>query len=840
MTRFQTQQTHFMIFDKSNHDSKASFVSLHVTGLHTRPVLEIAMPVNGKTAAGPLTPTLAANYRAPNRQAPQTPRLASTATLSHGSSTTRSINVSAEKRFQGLSVSTESPKGGAAEIRKNKNGSATPVRDIPTAATTAATLLGGNVTPRSSTRKSRTDSNKSTPSNTPTGTPTPGPNLAKERAAEVEMHHVSHNISSRSMVQVKASSGLDFVGKSPKLHLAPVSSASNTLSSASPTTKPTNAKFFYANDASKGPTIQKTHDRPPLRKAATFFHASGVQERVSLAQTKSVPPSLSAAEREAPSVSRFCQLDETLSSRSAISSPPSLTSSPASSTFASPTQPFPSLRPPSPLKENIHLSYRKGVSQVIRPSCHRLSAASLPAFTGRSTPVKDSGDGDKANKEAESRRRMSSPNNAVVEQATLMKRKSFSSINTGTPTKSGLLDKEASLVGAPSSEKHLAQLSSSSLSGVVTNKNAQQLEKNCNKGPEESQCGSDMKGLSLLSPLSVNVSGEQQDRITNNAQFKSTNVAELAANARRERKVLDLEISNSSLLAINRQLEREVRKQKVELRRFRRLSRAGHIPLGRTLSSACDAKRCISGSTAATDLDEGDDTQSEYQNCNNHYLNNNEFGDSEYDDYEEEEEEEEDISASDVSSITNSSKPYTDRRIARDERRLRLDLSKYRELLVDSQRMNQGLRRCIDWTEELVRDGRRALDYKVRVSDVKLGGRVLRSEDDQLPDDEIEIEDKSTVDAYEERPANVETDDGHSGDVPNRVDIVAGSTDADKHADEVTSDSAFVSPWRSGAVVGWSQQHATQCTPETVPVITDYFGSEALSEYLQSENTLPA
>jgi len=39
--------------------------------------------------------------------------------------------------------------------------------------------------------------------------------------------------------------------------------------------------------------------------------------------------------------------------------------------------------------------------------------------------------------------------------------------------------------------------------------------------------------------------------------------------------VLDLEISNSSLLAINRSLEKEIRKQKAELRRFRRMSRAG-------------------------------------------------------------------------------------------------------------------------------------------------------------------------------------------------------------------------------------------------------------------------
>jgi hypothetical protein len=64
-------------------------------------------------------------------------------------------------------------------------------------------------------------------------------------------------------------------------------------------------------------------------------------------------------------------------------------------------------------------------------------------------------------------------------------------------------------------------------------------------------------------------------------------LAAAAANARRERKVLDLEISNSSLLAINRQLEREVRRQKTEIRRFRRLSRAGRLTSsGSTMTSA--------------------------------------------------------------------------------------------------------------------------------------------------------------------------------------------------------------------------------------------------------------
>ena len=39
--------------------------------------------------------------------------------------------------------------------------------------------------------------------------------------------------------------------------------------------------------------------------------------------------------------------------------------------------------------------------------------------------------------------------------------------------------------------------------------------------------------------------------------------------------------------------------------------------------------------------------------------------------------------------------------------------------------MNQSLKRCLGWTEELINEGKKALEYHVRVSDVELGGRVL-------------------------------------------------------------------------------------------------------------------
>jgi hypothetical protein len=181
---------------------------------------------------------------------------------------------------------------------------------------------------------------------------------------------------------------------------------------------------------------------------------------------------------------------------------------------------------------------------------------------------------------------------------------------------------------------------------------------------------------------------------------------ELAANARRERKVLDLEISNSSLLAINRQLEKEVRKQKAEIRRFRRMSRAGRFSTD-TIVSDPEGFSAI----GVGDIGDLSDMAEEL-----------------------EEDEEDPESSSDSSFDEGTMSPATlaERDAAhriKDEKRLQLDLSKHRELLLDSQKMNQSLKRCLTWTEDLIKDAQKALNYQVRVSDVRLGGRVLTSEE---------------------------------------------------------------------------------------------------------------
>lgn len=179
--------------------------------------------------------------------------------------------------------------------------------------------------------------------------------------------------------------------------------------------------------------------------------------------------------------------------------------------------------------------------------------------------------------------------------------------------------------------------------------------------------------------------------------------------ARVERKILDLEISNSSLLAINRTLEREMRKQNAELRRFRRLSRSGRL-------SVAPSRSVSSTLSIPSEVDEGESD----------YLSNESHEDlSELSDGE---------SMQDESSFGPDSLAEDDSRHRnKDEKRFLIDLAKHQELLADSQKMNQSLKRCLGWTEELISEATKALEYNVHVSDIQLGGRVLSP--DELHED---------------------------------------------------------------------------------------------------------
>lgn len=214
--------------------------------------------------------------------------------------------------------------------------------------------------------------------------------------------------------------------------------------------------------------------------------------------------------------------------------------------------------------------------------------------------------------------------------------------------------------------------------------------------------------------------------------YPNDQLSELIANARRDRKVQDLEITNTSLTAINRSLERRLRKQTAELRRYRRLTRAGRISLASTTSTAPRDSLASDIGTEGFDLSDLNEKEPE----------------------EEPEETEEESELSETDSGSDSLNPEAlaerdARHREKDERRLKLDLTKHHEQLVDSQKINQSLKRCLNWTEELIGEGRKALAYQVRASDIKLGGRILAPEDDDDDDDIDDDYDDDGVDDSE-------------------------------------------------------------------------------------------
>lgn len=192
------------------------------------------------------------------------------------------------------------------------------------------------------------------------------------------------------------------------------------------------------------------------------------------------------------------------------------------------------------------------------------------------------------------------------------------------------------------------------------------------------------------------------------SQSKLDQMNELAANARRERKVLDLEISNSSLLAINRSLEREMRKQTAELRRYRRLSRSGRMSIAPSRSESGRLSVLSKGDTSIDSDDLLSASEEEYDLED--VLSNR--------------------SSTSPKSRPSSSGEHAARARFQDPARIQLDLDAHRALLLDGQKLNSSIKRCLSQSEALLSSGKRALDYQAPTPEPEnLGARVLTPDD---------------------------------------------------------------------------------------------------------------
>ncbi|SMY19532.1 unnamed protein product [Zymoseptoria tritici ST99CH_1A5] len=599
-----------------------------------------------RPASRPLKPTLASNRGA---RTPLTPRVAGSTTTAPSSKPT----------------APRAPNGGPVVSPR-----ARPQQDTPAKAAVGYASL--NITPRSSARKSRGESSSNSPAQdeSPSEFRPKTVNLSPADALYGRGNGGSGlgvGVSGMAQNRVPAARPKSLLGNNkPRTDSSSTSVRSPghaDLASSPPAQDSIESRFFHASDAHRQEVPAR---KPELKRAPTFVYADGKEDKSRLKGEPSSPTTAVFPTEKRPTVAWIKPESQLHNARSPTVSSPALSAAASVSSFFPTMAPQPrEMRSPSPSKENIHLSYRKGASQVIGT---RPSPGQMPSFTEESPPRTEE---------------MRRPSLAEVRHRTST---SMSSIDTGDSPpwhKRSNMALVNTLPLASPSTQDAVQFSLSPRIG----------------SPPEGRPSIDTS-LSSIGDTSGPLSPTKQ-------------ISELAADARRERKVLDLEISNSSLLAINASLEREVRRQKTELKRFRRLSRAGRFSLAASQKSARSSTGGLS--TLGEEEDEGDeDVEEDLFSL-----------------------EDESDSEDDASLGSGSADARQQDRLAKDEQRLRVDLERHKELLVQSQSMNQSIKRCMYATEDMIREGNRALVYHVRVSDIKLGGRILTDHDE---DDEIEVD----------------------------------------------------------------------------------------------------
>ncbi|PSR88767.1 hypothetical protein BD289DRAFT_452566 [Coniella lustricola] len=511
------------------------------------------------------------------------------------------------------------------------------------------------------------------------------------RPSRVNSNHSSPNPADASSDTWDNRSALSMGGSSLDAELARHSS--------SPAMK-REPKFFYASEAPKPPSAPaQPKPTPPKDKGATFFYANGANRPANSSVDSTPNPD--------PVSSKFMYANGTPDLK-----PLNVTS--ASNSTVSPAPRAPAVRPRSQVQ-----SPALGTPRTSSPP----KPTTAPGHTLNSVPS------------IAERRNVVTSTPHLSQKDISLRRISTENPLVRTPghSRPGSLVVEPPVLRASATASPVAGSPIGSPQGLVN------------------------PGLSMASVLQAADDMIEQDDddsmvsgLTSPKSASGTDpLNDLVANARRERKVQDLQITNASLEAINRTLERQLRKQTNELRRYKRMARAGRV-------SSANAAAAAASKSATGDAQEG--------SANDQALSDLSEADSDVD--EEDEDAESDLSDSDSTGSAPRSPSTMATRDARhrkrDEKRLQIDLSKHQQLLVDSQKMNQSLKRCLGWTEELIREGQRALAYQVRISEV----------DGQNPPEDGEkpyIYDGAALWEHEEQPSDEvssddDTDDSDQGE----------------------------------------------------------------------------
>lgn len=152
--------------------------------------------------------------------------------------------------------------------------------------------------------------------------------------------------------------------------------------------------------------------------------------------------------------------------------------------------------------------------------------------------------------------------------------------------------------------------------------------------------------------------------------------------ARSERKVMDLEISNTSLMAVNKFLEKKLHKQSVLLHEYE--------------TSSWSTGNNNKATTPFSDSEDEDEGLKENKIPLDSLLDENEL-----------------IDQDGIHAIQDRT-------------------NKHIEFVESYERMNRSLRKCLYLSQSLLEDATNSLEYSIDPEDVKLGGRVAVNDDDSF------------------------------------------------------------------------------------------------------------
>lgn len=590
-------------------------------------------------------------------------------------------------RASGSSAPNGSPSHGLDDRPYSVGGHAGSKENV---ATPVKSIFNPNITPRSGSRKARAETASPQSYMTPNGAPTTSrvqPSIDK-RGTDSTEYRTSNGSGLRGLASGRTSRSESLISDGPaSLHTprpALVERHNSSFSSNEITNRKGPAMFFHANDVQATVSSkQPTENLSPQPKIHGWSNGteSGIPGWISATSNVELPEEQN---------SKFFHADDAVQSQSPssrISSGTTINRPPLPTIYSAhvPTSPQ---RAPSPLKEEVV------------PPVPRKSSISKASPRRHTRLVSNGGSEIKA---PEAIRTDLSRRSSVTSRTA--GRTSTSQIRSPSVTSRTAGDTRSTHVRSPSTHspgRNLSQRSSfGQLEGSPVEPTNQSVVVEANGLPAPSLSHDHARPSPPTLPQSPTKHQNQLEQMN-----------DLAANARRERKVQDLEISNSSLLAINRTLEREMRKQNAELRRYRRLSRSGRLSVAPTSNPGRGSK----SSMADTAIDSDD------------LFSNSDLGDDD----------EDVLSVESLhSNVSDSPAARASRARFQDPESPSLDLSAHRLLLLESQKVNQSIKRCLNRTDALIELGRQALQQQTpgAITETR-GPKVLTPEEHN--DDSIE------------------------------------------------------------------------------------------------------